>query len=131
MRLLLDTNIFLEIALAQEKAEEAAALLRRTSDHTFFMSDFSLHSMGVLLFRLKRHGTFLEFVEDMASSGIQVITLPEGEMNRVAKAAESFNLDFDDAYQYAVAQRSSLTIVSFDSDFDRTDSPKKTPAQVG
>jgi len=36
MRLLLDTNIFLEIILGQEKAAEAQALLSRTDKHEFF-----------------------------------------------------------------------------------------------
>jgi len=41
-------------------------------------------------------------------------------MNVVADYANSFGLDFDDAYQYALAVKYDLTIVSFDSDFDRT-----------
>jgi len=41
-----------------------------------------------------------------------------------------FNLDFDDAYQYAIAEKFNLTIVSFDSDFNRTERGRKTPAEV-
>lgn len=41
-----------------------------------------------------------------------------------------FNLDFDDAYQYALAERYDLTIVSFDSDFDRTARGRQSPSQI-
>jgi len=43
---------------------------------------------------------------------------------------EHFNLDFDDAYQYAIAEKYDLTIVSFDRDFDRTERGRKTPGEV-
>jgi len=51
MRLLLDTNIFLEVILDQERAKEARALLSKVEGHEFFISDYSLHSIGLLLFR--------------------------------------------------------------------------------
>lgn len=51
-------------------------------------------------------------------------------MDAVALVAERFDLDFDDAYQYTVAERRNLTVVSFDSDFDRTDRGRRTPAQI-
>ncbi|MFZ8805855.1 MAG: PIN domain-containing protein [Candidatus Calescibacterium sp.] len=41
-----------------------------------------------------------------------------------------FNLDFDDAYQYVVAEKYNLTIISFDSDFDRTELGRKTPREI-
>jgi predicted nucleic acid-binding protein len=43
---------------------------------------------------------------------------------------KQFNLDFDDAYQYVAAEKHDLTIVSFDSDFERTGRGRKTPAEV-
>ena len=43
---------------------------------------------------------------------------------------QRFNLDFDDAYQYVAAEKFNLEIVSFDSDFDRTERGRKTPDQV-
>jgi predicted nucleic acid-binding protein len=41
------------------------------------------------------------------------------------KYLHRFNLDFDDAYQYVVAEKYNLTIISFDSDFDRTELKRK------
>lgn len=43
---------------------------------------------------------------------------------------ERFNLDFDDAYQYVAAEKYNLTIVSLDSDFDRTERGRRDPAEV-
>ena len=37
MRLLIDTNVFLEIILDQEKAAEAKALLAKVAHHEFFI----------------------------------------------------------------------------------------------
>lgn len=86
MQALLDTNIFLEILLAQENAESAKALLSQSARHQF--------------------------------------------MNQSAIFAEKFDLDFDDAYQYTTARQYKLTLVRFDSDFRRTDSGCKTPAEI-
>jgi len=48
VRFLIDTNIFLEVLLEQGKVEEAKTLLLKTKEYDFFMSDFSLHSIGLL-----------------------------------------------------------------------------------
>jgi predicted nucleic acid-binding protein len=68
---LLDSSIFLELFLDQDRADEVEKLLRSV----------------------------------------------QRDVRQLAEAAQQFNLDFDDAYQYALAERYNLTIVSFDSDF--------------
>jgi len=131
MKLLLDTNIFLEVILDQERANEARTLLSEVEGHEFFISDYSLHSIGLLLFRRGKHEVFRQFLKDMILGvGVAVITLSAQEMESLIEAAQRFGLDFDDAYQYAVAERYGLTIVSFDSDFDRTERGRKTPEDL-
>ncbi|MGQ9631841.1 MAG: type II toxin-antitoxin system VapC family toxin [bacterium] len=131
MRLLIDTNIFLEVILEQEKAEEAKILLAKTEEHEFSISDYSLHSIGLLLFRRNRHDVFRRFVEDMIlTNGVATISLSAKDIATAIDTAQRFNLDFDDAYQYAVAEKYNLTIVSFDSDFDRTERGRKTPTEL-
>ena len=131
MKLLLDTNIFLEVILDQERADEARTLLSEIEGHEFFISDYSLHSIGLLLFRRGKHEVFRQFLRDMILGvGVAVIALSAQEMESLIEAAQKFNLDFDDAYQYAVAERYGLTIVSFDSDFDRTERGRKTPKDL-
>lgn len=131
MKALLDTNIFLEIILSQEKAEEARNLLLRSSQHEFFISDYSLHSIGLLLFRRKHYEAFHAFLEDvLLNGGIGLLSLLPSEMDAVISAAQKFGLDFDDAYQYTVASQHDLALISFDADFERTDKGRKTPSQI-
>lgn len=129
MKLLLDTNIFLEIILEQNRSEEARALLGNPREEELFLSDYSLHSIGLLLFRRREHEVFQKFLNDIViNAGVAVISLLAEELDTVVTAAHTFNLDFDDAYQYAVAEKYNLTLVSFDADFDRTERRRKTPA---
>ena len=131
MRLLIDTNVFLEILLEQRRAEEAKDLLRKVDQHDFFISDFALHSVGLLLLRQRKPEVFRSFLSDMISNaGIIQLGLTPLEMEEVIQASGNFRLDFDDAYQYAVAERYGLRIVSFDSDFDRTAQGRLQPVAV-
>jgi hypothetical protein len=52
------------------------------------------------------------------------------EITQLIDFMHQFNLDFDDAYQYTVAVRHDLVIVSFDNDFNRMIRGKRTPAEV-
>ena len=63
---LVDTNIFLEILLAQHRKEDCKRFLD-THIEEIAISDFSLHSIGVILFRNHEGGTFLKFVQGYSS----------------------------------------------------------------
>ncbi len=131
MRLLIDTNIFLEVLLEQARSAEAQVLLAAVEDHEFFVSDFSLHSIGLLLFRRSQFSTFRDFLDDaILGTDAVSVTLTAREMNAVVQSAQDFRLDFDDAYQYALAEKHDLTLISFDKDFDRTSRGRKTPAEI-
>ena len=128
MRFLIDTNIFLEVLLEQGKVEEAKTLLLKTKEYDFFMSDFSLHSIGLLLFYQKQHNIFQQFLKDMIfNAGMRITSLSVNDMETVIESAKRFKLDFDDAYQYVIAEKYGLAIISFDSDFDRTERGRTTP----
>lgn len=131
MKALLDTNVFLEIILSQERANEAKELLLKAGQYEFFITDYSLHSIGLLLFRRKQHDAFRAFVEDvLLNGGIGLLSLDSDEMESVISASQKFGLDFDDAYQYALATRYDLALVSFDTDFQQTDKGHKTPTEI-
>lgn len=131
MNLFIDTNIALEIILDQERAEEARELLASSDQHRFFISDFSIYSIGILLVRKNQKAAFKFFLTDMIrGKGMNIIKIPADELESVLWASEKFNLGFDDAYQYMVAAKYDLAMVSFDGDFDRTDRGRKTPAQI-
>lgn len=40
----------------------------------------------------------------------------------ISQSTKRFNLDYDDAYQYAVAEKHNPIVVSLDRHFDRTES---------
>ena len=63
----------------------------------------------------------------ISNAGETIISLSDSDMVTVINAAQDFSLDFDDAYQYVAADKYDLTIISFDSDFDRTEKGRKTP----
>lgn len=131
MKLLIDTNIFLEIILDQEKAADAKALLRLAAEHDLYITDYSLHSIGLLLFRRKQHDIFQKFVQDITvNAGVSVLSASVDDLEVIVAASRRHNLDFDDAYQYGLAEKNGLTLVSFDSDFDRTERGRKTPADI-
>ncbi len=78
--------------------------------------------MGVFLFQRNRHETYIRFVKDVIiETEINVIGLDPEEVLALAEISKRFHLDFDDSYQYAVAQKYGLQIMSFDADFDRTE----------
>ena len=61
---LVDTNVFLEILLGQDKSDSCVAFLQKNQD-VVYISDFSLHSIGVITFRLKKETVFLQFLNDV------------------------------------------------------------------
>jgi len=96
MRLLIDTNIVLEVILEQTRADEARALLAATEEHQFFISDYALHSIGLLLFRRGQHSIFLQFLNDMmVKAGMVLTSLHTDDMEAVVEMAMRLNLDFD------------------------------------
>ena len=129
MRLLIDTNIFLELLLEQAKAREARNLLEKTHMHQLFVSDYALHSIGLILLRRRQAETFRQFLVDVRIA-TTIVSLGLVELEAVIDASTSFNLDFDDAYQYVAAEKLDLSIVSFDADFDRTPRGRQTPSTI-
>ncbi|MEK7263927.1 MAG: PIN domain-containing protein [Bacteroidota bacterium] len=128
---LVDTNIFVEIFLKQERKEEAKEFLDRAAPNSLSLTEFSLYSIGIILLRRKCIGDYIRFLDDMIFDGsIHLIRLHSDEMKMLASISQRFHLDFDDAYQYTVAEKHNLHIVSFDTDFDRTERKRLTPQQV-
>jgi uncharacterized protein len=128
---LLDTNVWLERLLGQAQAKSVGDLLNTLPTEDICLTDFTLHSIGVICSRLKQPAVFTQFVQDVViDGGVLVISLPPEAMHRVTVVMNSFTLDFDDAYQYVAAEREQVTIVSFDKDFDQTSRGRQTPQQI-
>ena len=128
---LIDTNIWLERLLDQEQSALVGAFLASVSTARLLISDFSLHSIGIILLRLERQSTLLRFIQDLFVDGkVLLVSVQPAALDSVISAAEQFRLDFDDAYQYTAAVQADAGIVSLDGDFDRTDRGRQTPAQA-
>lgn len=128
---LIDTNIWLELLLAQEREQEVRNFLSQIETHLLAISEFSLYSIGLILARFKQEDIFLAFLVDLFDKGnVKKICLEISELKRLCEITNGFRLDFDDAYQYVVAEKYDLIIVSFDKHFDSTPRKKKEPQEL-
>lgn len=131
VRYLVDTNVWLERLLDQEKSDIASKFLNSTPIDSLFVSDFSIHSIGVILSRLKKYDVLEKFLNDLFVNGqIDLLSLYSVDLLDVIENIKKYKLDFDDSYQYTVAQKFDLTIVTFDKDFNAKGIKKKTPEEV-
>ncbi len=128
---LVDTNVWLELLLERERAEEARQFFNQVEADLLAITEFSLYSLGIILTRLHKGEVFHEFLSDtLNDSAVRCIRLNTEELKQILVVQRQFQLDFDDAYQYVAATRNGYTLISFDHDFDRTALGRKTPAQV-
>ncbi|HID86247.1 MAG TPA: PIN domain-containing protein [Anaerolineae bacterium] len=128
---LVDTNLIAEILLRQTKAGGVKRFLESIAPENLYLTEFSLYSLGIILLRREMHDTFLQMVDDLLlTGGIRLVRLGLEDMQDVVHVSRRFNLDFDDAYQYAAAEKYNLILVSFDADFDRTKRGRRTPTGV-
>lgn len=128
---LVDTNIWLERLLGQERSDEVGAFLDAVSSSELFITDFSFHSICIILAKLDRLPTLIEFSDDLfVNPGVRLLTVSPTYLRTIVDVMYGYNLDFDDAYQYVAAEAQDLIIVSFDSDFDKLHSRKLTPLEV-
>ncbi len=126
---LLDTNIWLERLLEQDKSSQVKLFLQRVSSELLHIMDFSLHSIAIILVRLGKEDIPAQFIEDLFRHGaVTLVRLEPGDFPRIIRLIRTFKLDFDDAYQLAAGEKQHLTLISFDGDFDRTELGCKTPA---
>jgi predicted nucleic acid-binding protein len=110
---LLDSNIFLELLLDQDKADEVERLLRTVLRERLHISEFSLYSVCIVLFHRNLFETFVRFVDDLVvTGGAHLLRLSVQDMEALAVIARQFSLDFDDAYQCVVAEKYGLEIIS-------------------
>lgn len=114
---LIDTNIFLEILLQQEKSKLCKQFLIDNKSN-LNISDFSLHSIGVILFRQNEEETYLNFINDILPS-TNLVHLPMSAYSELVTVKQEYNLDFDDSYQYLVCKTFSYDLVTMDNDFKK------------
>jgi predicted nucleic acid-binding protein len=117
MQFLFDTNIFLEVLLSQDKKETCKKLLIDFQG-PIFISEFSVHSIGIILFKQKKFQYFDQFINDIAINA-SIITIPLLKYPQISIIAQKYKLDFDDAMQSLIALKNNLGIITLDSDYKK------------
>lgn len=117
---LIDTNIWVELLLEQERANEVQNLFENINSEELYITDFTIYSIGIILFKLHKKEVLKLFLnKTIIESNINKIVLDETELSEMIDDEEYKKLDFDDAYQYYSAKKMGINIVSFDADFER------------
>ena len=62
---LVDTNIWLERLLEQERNEEVAKFLNLIPTEKLFITDFSFHSISIILTKLRKFKILTTFIHDV------------------------------------------------------------------
>ncbi|MEM2088721.1 MAG: PIN domain-containing protein [Thermoproteota archaeon] len=128
--LLVDTNIFLELFLGQEKSEECEKFLQKISNGELeaVVSKFTVHAIEAILNNSALILTFLRNVQ--GSLGLNIYeTSMEDEM-AASMLMDKIKLDFDDAIQYYLAKKLGVeAIVSYDKHFDKVDVKRREPSE--
>jgi len=131
---LVDTNIFLEVLLCQDRKDECEHFLERirTGKETAIVTDFSVHSVIVIMGNLEKLNGLKIFLSSL--SAYKGLRIHQTSLNLEIKAAEiaaNGKLDIDDSLQYVVALNSGVeAIVSFDRHFANLKIPRKEPHEI-
>jgi len=125
--ILIDTNIFLELLLAQDKKAIAEKVLKpvEMGEVNAVISGYSLHSIEFILNVKKKNNILKEFLQaliDYPNISVYHTTLEEDL--EILEIVEQTKLDFDDANQYYVAKKFGAEIMTFDKDFKSIDDLK-------
>lgn len=131
VRYLVDTNVWLERLLDREKSDTVSEFFNLIPTEYLFVSDFSIHSIGVILSRLKKPDIFEKFIDDLFVNGqLEQLSLNPVDLSDVISNMKQYKLDFDDSYQFTVVQKYDLTLITFDKDFNAKGIKKYTPDEI-
>ena len=75
----------------------------------FILSNFSIHSVEVILDRFKKLDVLEMFLEDLSMfTSLEVINTYISDEVKIVKSISKIGLDFDDSLQYYVAKKRAL-----------------------
>ncbi len=90
---LVDTNLILEILLRQEKSDDVKRFFQETPHDQLCLTEFSLYSIGIILFRRNLHNTFQRIIDDlMINGGLRLVRLTPSDMLNIPRTAKRFQL---------------------------------------
>ena len=119
---LIDSNIFLEIFLKQEKSADSKSFLKQAeiNNESIYVTSFTLHSIIVILEKYKLHNEIIQFIQylnDYANIFIHDPTITD--YLEIAKKKDSWHLNFDDALHYHSVKTLGCKLVTFDKHFKK------------
>ncbi len=128
--MLIDTNIFLEVQLNQQKAQEASEILEAVSKNIIqaYVTDFTIDSIVLIMEHYNKSPAEIKqfLVSLLAYEGLDFYQLSIFDKIKATEYMNSLHLDFDDACMYQAMRALKITtIASFDTDFDKISSIKR------
>ncbi|MFP3190614.1 MAG: PIN domain-containing protein [Thermoproteota archaeon] len=131
---MIDTNIFLEVMLAQARSEECEILLNKIKNEEIkaAITDFSLYSIMIILSNYNLINGLKTFLLSLSSyKGIKIYRSKISDLLKALEFVEKKKLDIDDAIQYSAAKSLNVKgIISFDKHFDNLEIPRIEPNQL-
>ena len=128
--MLVDSNIFLELFLGQQKKDACRLFLNKTvsGEINATISDFTIDSILLVMFR---HRSALENMRDFLhkvtnSKGLSIYSITSSDRSRALQLIEKYKLDYEDAVVLQSAISSGCSeVLSFDRDFDKVKEIKR------
>lgn len=130
---LVDTNIFVEFLLDQERYNESLQIVERIErgDIEAYITSFALHSIAVILDRRKDIDLLEKFFDRVIQAkGLRVYQTEPIEEKNITVLIRTTKLDFDDTLHYYVANTLGATLISFDRGFDATELKRVEPSAL-
>lgn len=131
--MLIDTNIFIEIARNQEGAEECRDLLDAINQglipEDIYLTRFSLSAIEALIGHFDKE--FLRKILMMIYQEDIKIYKPDIKDDIMTLSAmKDTKLDFDDTTQFLATNKLKTYLVTFDKDFKKVPIQTKTPSSI-
>lgn len=131
--MLIDTNIFLEVQLNQERAPQATKILKAVSVNEIkgYITDYTIDSVIIILEHYDRSPDDIKrfLLSLLGYKGLEFYQLSIYDKIEATEHMKLLNLDFDDACMYqAMNVLKVVQIASFDADFDKIPDIKRVTA---
>ncbi len=132
----IDANIFLELEILQDKAEECERLLIRLKDNLIkaTITDFLVDGIVVVMERYQKSPADIKafLLALLAFEGLEIHKSSHHEKILATELMQKHDLSFDDALIYQTMKTHNISkIISFDSDFNKIkDIERLEPTQI-
>jgi len=131
---LVDTNIFLEILLSQNRKDECENFLTqvRNGKKIGIVTDFTIHSIIVIMGNLNKLNELKTFLTSLtAYKGLKIYYTDLPDEVKATEIALNQQLDMDDSIQYSTALALNVkAIISFDKHFDNLKISRREPKEI-